>query len=179
MKMVISKDEFSLVLMLNFTTMNGASRLSLCPCNHLRVILIHCAQTILPKPLIQDSLRESLNVLGVSLLRRWVVIQLSFLINQLLEFSNLQTEKLEVEVKVADWFTKWLIVLLMEFGHVGMLKGLLDRDSLFRVKLEHFLAEIDCLWVLTHTEKISEVFTSLLRELLHKGFIVSVLNFVD
>ena len=113
MKMVISKDEFSLVLMLKFTTMNGASRLSLCPCNHLRVILIHCAQTVLPKPLIQDSLRESLNVLGVSLLRRWVVIQLSLLINQLLEFSNLQTEKLEVEVKVADWFTKWLIVLLM------------------------------------------------------------------
>ena len=67
----------------------------------------------------------------------------------------------------------------MEFGHVGMLKGLLDSDSLFRVKLEHSLAEIDCLWVLTHTEKISEVFTSLLRELLHKSFIVSVLNFVD
>ena len=67
----------------------------------------------------------------------------------------------------------------MEFGHVGVLQGLLDGDSFFWVEFKHFLAEIDCLRVLTHAQEFSEVFTCLLRKLLHKSFIVSVLNFVD
>ena len=69
--------------------MKGASRLSLCPCDHLRVLLVHRAQTVLAESLVQDSLGEPLDVLAVSLLRCWVVVQLGFLKDKLLEFSNL------------------------------------------------------------------------------------------
>ena len=67
----------------------------------------------------------------------------------------------------------------MEFSHIGMFKGTLDSDSLFGIKFKHFLAKINSLWVLAHAEKFFEVFTRLRRELLHKCFIVSVLDFID
>ena len=154
---------------------------SLCFCtsNHLWVLLIHSAETVFAKSLIQNALRELLDILTVSLLRCSIVVQQGLFIDKLLELSNLQTEKFEVKVKITNRFTEWLIVLLMEFSHIGMFKGTLDSDSLFGIKFKHFLAKIDSLGVLAHAEKFFEVFTSLLRQLLHKCFIVSVLDFID
>ena len=118
--------------------------------NHLWVLLVHRAETIFSESLVQDTLWEPLNILSVSLLCCSIVVQLGFFVNELLEFSNLQTEKFEIKVKVTNSFPKWLIVLLMEFSHVRMLKSLLDCDSLFWIEFKHFLAKIDSLWILTH-----------------------------
>ena len=154
---------------------------SLCFCtsNHLWVLLVHGAETVFAKSLIQNALWELLNILTVSLLCCSIVVQQGLFIDKLLELTNLQTEKFEVKVKITNRFTEWLIVLLMEFSHVGMFKGALDSDSLFGIKFKHFLAKINSCWVLAHAEKFFEVFTRLRRELLHKCFIVSVLDFID
>ena len=123
---------------------------SLCASDHLWVLLVHGAETIFAKSLVQNTLWEPLNILSVSLLCCGIMVQLGFFVNELLEFSNLQTEKFEIKVKVTNRFTQWFIVLLMEFSHVGMFKSLLNCDSLFWIKFEHFLAKIDSLWILTH-----------------------------
>ena len=122
----------------------------LCASDHLWVLLVHGAETIFAKSLVQNTLWEPLNILSVSLLCCSIMVQLGFLVDELLEFSNLQTEKFEIKVKVTNRFTQWFIVLLMEFSHVGMFKSLLNCDSLFWIKFEHFLAKIDSLWILTH-----------------------------
>ena len=151
----------------------------LCASDHLGVLLVHSAETIFSKSLVQDALWEPLNILRVSLLCCSIVVQLGFFVDELLEFSNLQTEKFEIEVKVTDRLSQWFIILLMEFSHVRMFEGLLNCNSLLWVKFKHFLAKIDSLWVLTHAQKIFEVLSRLCWQLFHKSFIVSVLNFVD
>ena len=123
---------------------------SLCASDHLWVLLVHGAETIFSESLVQNTLWEPLNILSVSLLCCGIMVQLGFFVDELLEFSNLQTEKFEIKVKVTNRFTQWFIVLLMEFSHVGMFKSLLNCDSLFWIKFEHFLAKIDSLWILTH-----------------------------
>ena len=122
----------------------------LCASDHLGVLLVHSAETIFSKSLVQDALWEPLNILRVSLLCCSIVVQLGFFVDELLEFSNLQTEKFEIKVKVTNRLTEWFIVLLMEFSHVRMFESLLYRDSLFWIKLKHLFAEIDSLWILTH-----------------------------
>ena len=151
----------------------------LCASDHLWVLLVHSAETIFSESLVQNTLWEPLNILSVSLLCCSIVVQLSLFVDKLLEFSNLQTEKFEIKVKVTDRLTQWLIVLLMEFSHVRMLKSLLYCNSLFWIKFKHSLAKIDSLWVLTHAKKIFEVLSWLCWQLFHKSFIVSVLNFVN
>ena len=122
----------------------------LCASDHLGVLLVHSAETIFSKSLVQDALWEPLNILRVSLLCCSIVVQLGFFVDELLEFSNLQTEKFEIKVKVTNRLTEWFIVLLMEFSHVRMFESLLYRDSLFWIKLKHSFAKIDSLWILTH-----------------------------
>jgi hypothetical protein len=58
-------------------------------------------------------------------------------------------------------------------------KGLLDRDSLGRVKGEHLLDEIDGLRVLGALEELGKVLASLVRELLHEGSVVNVLDLLN
>lgn len=151
----------------------------LCASDHLWVLLVHSAETIFSESLVQDTLWEPLNILSVSLLCSGIVVQLGFFVDELLEFSNLQTEKFEIKVKVTNRLPQWFIVLLMEFSHVRMFESLLDRNPRFWIKFKHSFAKIDSLWILTHAKKIFEVFSGLCWKLFHKGFIVSVLNFVN
>ena len=133
----------------------------LCASDHLWVLLVHSAETIFSESLVQDTLWEPLNILSVSLLCSGVVVQLGFFVDELLEFSNLQTEKFEIKVKVTNRLPQWFIVLLMEFSHVRMFESLLYRNSRFWIEFQHSFAKIDSLWILTHAKKIFEVFSGL------------------
>ena len=106
----------------------------LCASDHLGVLLVHSAETIFSESLVQDTLWEPLNILSVSLLCSGVVVQLGLFVDELLEFSNLQTEKFEIKVKVTNRLPQWFIVLLMEFSHVRMFESLLDRNSRFWIE---------------------------------------------
>ena len=77
----------------------------LCASDHLWVLLVHSAETIFSESLVQDTLWEPLNILSVSLLCCSIVVQLSLFVDELFEFSNLQTEKFEIKVKVTDRLT--------------------------------------------------------------------------
>ena len=104
-----------------------------------------------------------LHVLCVGCLCLCIMVEKRLFIDELFELIDLKTVHFEVEVEVADWCAEWLIVLLMQLGHVGMLQCALDSDSLFGVKLQHFLAEIDGVRVLAHAQQLIEVLTLLLR----------------
>ena len=76
-----------------------------CTSDHLWVLLVHSAETIFSESLVQDTLWEPLNILSVSLLCSGIVVQLGLFVDELLEFSNLQTEKFEIKVKVTNRLT--------------------------------------------------------------------------
>ena len=67
------------------------------------------------------------------------VVQLNLLVYELFILRDLQTKKFEVKIIVTDWRTARLILLKVKSFQVGVGQGLLNRDSLIRVKNEHFL----------------------------------------
>ena len=75
------------------------------------------------------------------------MIELNFFVYELFILRNLQTKKFEVKIVVVDWCTAWFVFLEVKSFQVGMSQGLLNRDSLFRVKNEHLLYQINCLLI--------------------------------
>ena len=70
---------------------------------------------------------------------RLAVVELDFLIYELFILRDLQTKKFEVEIIVTDWRSTRLILFEVKSFQVGMGQSLFNRDSLIRVKDEHFL----------------------------------------
>ena len=106
------------------------------------------------------------------------VVKLNLLEDQLLVFGNFQTEKFEVEIKVADRSASWLIVLKMQPLHVRMRQRLVNRYPAGWVKREHFLDQVDCV-LIGRSEQLVEVLAACARKLTHEGTIVIILNLVD
>ena len=67
------------------------------------------------------------------------MVELNFFIYELFILRDLQAKKFEVEIIVTDWRSAWLILFKVKSFQVGMGQGLFNRDSLIRVKDEHFL----------------------------------------
>ena len=67
------------------------------------------------------------------------VVQLNLFVYELFILRNLQTKKLEVKIIVTDRRAARLILLKVKSFQVGVSQGLLNRNSLIRVKNEHFL----------------------------------------
>ena len=120
---------FSLLVM-DATCCSGA-------CNHGRILFVHGAQSFLPIFLVKNSLWVLLLIFFVFLNRVVRVIQLNFFIDLLFVLINLKTVHFKVEVKIWDRVTGWFIIGEVQPLHVWMLKGFIDRDSLFWVKCEH------------------------------------------
>ena len=70
---------------------------------------------------------------------RLAVVELDFLIYELFILRDLQTKKFEVEIIVTDRRSTRLIFFKVKSFKVGMGQSLFNRDSLIRVKDEHFL----------------------------------------
>jgi len=87
---------------------------------HVRVLLVHRAETALVESLVEDSLWEGLLVLSVLLLGLLIVVELGLFVDELLELLDFKTIELEVEVEIRDGGPGRLIVLLVKLGHVGV-----------------------------------------------------------
>ena len=66
----------------------------------------------------------------------------------------------------------------MQVGHVGVCEGLLDGDTLPRIKHKHFLEKVNSVWILPIFKKFLEIGTLLLRQLLQKLSIVWILRHI-
>ena len=69
----------------------------------------------------------------------FAVVELNFFIYELFILRDLQTKKFEVKIIVTDRRSTRLILFEVKSFKVGMGQGLLNRNSLVRVKYEHFL----------------------------------------
>ena len=124
------------------------------------------------------TLWKSLLDAFVFLDRLLAVVKLNFLENELFVLWNFQAKQFEVEIKVTDRSAGWLIILKMQSLHVGMSKCLIDCYATSRIKREHFLDQVDSVFI-CRSEQFIEVLATCARKLTHEGTIVIILDLVD
>ena len=103
------------------------------------VLFIHSSESLLRVLQVKLSPGLLFPLPLVLLHGRLAVVELDFLIYELFILRDLQTKKFEVEIIVTDWRSTRLILFEVKSFQVGMSQGLLNRDSLIRIKDEHFL----------------------------------------
>ena len=114
----------------------------------------------------------------ILLARLFTVIKLNFLEDQLLILGNLQAKELKVEIEVAHWITRWLIVLKMQAFHIRMCKGLINRDSAFRIECKHLFNQVYSIFVRA-SKKFREVLATIAGQLSHEGPIVIIFDLIN
>ena len=145
---------------------------------NLTISAVHGSQTVRRKSLKEHSLGITLAILLVGLVLLLVVIQLDLFEDKLLVFVNLERVKLEIEIEILDWLPHRFVLCKVQTLHVGVRKSLINRDSLFWVKNEHFLQQIDSLFI-GSLEKFSETLAARLWQFNHEFFYSLVLDLTD
>ena len=106
------------------------------------------------------------------------VVKLNLFEDELFVLRNFQTKQFEVEIEVTDRSASWLIILKMQSLHVGMSERLVNRYPTSRIKREHFLDQVDSVFV-CRSEQFVEVLAARARKLTHEGTIVIILDLVN
>ena len=75
------------------------------------------------------------------------VIQLDLFEDQLLVLWDLQTEKLEIKIEIADRVASWLIIFKVKSFHVRVRESLINRDATVWVECQHLFDQVDGLVV--------------------------------
>lgn len=103
------------------------------------------------------------------------MVELDFLIDELLVLRYLQAVEFEVEVKRRDLFAFWLVLDLVQLFKERMGKRLLDCNAVHWVECQHAFDQVDChrVNVFQQLVKVESLF---LWQLYHELLIVFILD---
>ena len=106
------------------------------------------------------------------------MIEHYFIVHQILEVFFAKRILFKIEVKSTDRLARWLVIWEMQLLQVLMAQGCLDSNSIFWVIGEHFLKKVNCVSIGSF-EKLVEILTIALRQLLNKFFILLIVYFTN
>ena len=107
------------------------------------------------------------------------MIEFDLFKDELFVFLDLQTVQFEVEVKILHGISSWLILRKVQSLHVWMLKGLVNCNSLFWIKCQHLLDEVDSIRIGVALEEFVKVLALVWLQLPHENLVIWVLNLLN
>lgn len=129
----------------------------------LFVVFVHGPQSVFPELLEQGAVWVLLLDFQVLVHGCLAVVQLNFIVDQLLILVGLKTIQLKVKVETRHRLATRLIIRYMQFLHVGVRQSLLDSDTFGWVEGQHLLDKVDRVAVRIVLEKLVEVSSLALR----------------
>lgn len=106
------------------------------------------------------------------------MIEHYFVEHEVLEVLFGERVFLKIKIECTHRLRRWLVIWEVQLLEVGMAEGLLDGDSLIGIVCQHFLQQINGIWI-GSLEELVKILWVPFRKLLHKFLVFLIVYFVD